>query len=303
MEVAKTFREFLEIIPDGALVINSGGTIVAANAAAASMFEYPREILIGLPLDNLLPPEFRQIHAEHIAKFFAHPGKRSMGNGLRFPALKQSGLQFYVDIMLNQMAVDGDLFGVAIVRDYTLQQQTEEKIRRELEYEKRQALTDHLTGVMNRRAFVGQLNEELEQLAEHGTPFAVGFIDLDDFKEVNDRFGHQYGDQVLQSIARMISGCSRQSDHVARIGGDEFATIHPMISAENALQMMERLRTKLVSGIESEHIPVTLSIGLMQCDDPSLCESVEHIVEMADKAMYQAKKEGKNAVVLAHYRD
>ena len=137
--------------------------------------------------------------------------------------VKQSGLQFYVDIMLNQMDVDGDLFGVAIVRDYTLQPDRR-KIRRELEYEKRQALTDHLTGVMNRRAFVAQLNEELQQLAEHGTPFAVGFIDLDDFKEVNDRFGHQYGDQVLQSIACMISGCSRHSDHVARIGGDEFAT-------------------------------------------------------------------------------
>ncbi|MGM0524662.1 MAG: sensor domain-containing diguanylate cyclase [Pseudomonadota bacterium] len=299
MEVKRTFREFLEIIPDGAIVINCEGNIVAANEAAAKMFDYTSSSLIDLPLNKLMPEPFRKQHDQHLHSFFAHPGKRSMGNGLRFPALRRSGAEFYVDIMLNQMDVDGELFGVAIVRDYTLQQQAEEKIRRELEFEKRQALTDHLTGVMNRRAFVAQLNEELQQLAEQGTPFAVGFIDLDDFKEVNDQFGHQYGDEVLQSIARLITNCSRHSDHIARIGGDEFATIHPMISADNALQMMERLRSQLVTGIESERLPVTLSIGLCQCDQLSKCHTVENIIDMADKAMYQAKSEGKNAVVLA----
>ncbi|HAD47544.1 MAG TPA: PAS domain S-box protein [Idiomarina sp.] len=299
MEIEKTFCEFLEIIPDGALVIDQTGTIVAANMAAATMFDYSSSGLIDLPLDQLIPVEFRQAHAGHLKHFFEHPGKRSMGNGLRFPAVKRSGVTFYVDIMLNQMDVDGALYGVAIVRDYTLQQQAEEKIRRELEFEKRQASTDHLTGVMNRRAFVAQLNEELQQLAEHGTPFAVGFIDLDDFKEVNDKFGHQYGDEVLQAIGKIITSCSRHSDHVARIGGDEFATIHPMISAENAQQMMERLRTQLVSGIASEHLPVTLSIGLCQCDQLSQGHTVESIIDMADKAMYQAKSAGKNAVVLA----
>lgn len=299
MEVKSTFREFLEIIPDGAIVINCEGNIVAANEAAANMFDYTASTLIDLPLNKLIPEPFRKQHDKHLKSFFSYPGKRSMGNGLRFPALRRNGAEFYVDIMLNQMDVDGELFGVAIVRDYTLQQQAEEKIRRELEFEKRQALTDHLTGVMNRRAFVAQLNDELHQLAEQGTPFAVGFIDLDDFKEVNDKFGHHYGDEVLQSIARLIINCSRHSDHVARIGGDEFATIHPMISADNALQMMERLRSQLVNGIASERLPVTLSIGLCQCDQLSKCHTVENIIDMADKAMYQAKSEGKNAVVLA----
>lgn len=302
MQVEKTFREFLEIIPDGALVIDEGGRIVAANLAAATMFGYSSSILVGMALEKLMPEQFRQAHEQHLHHFFAHPGKRSMGNGLRFPALKQNGTEFYVDIMLNQMDVDDARYGVAIVRDYTLQQQAEEKIRRELAFEKCQALTDHLTGVMNRRAFVAQLNDELNQLAEQGTPFAVGFIDLDDFKEVNDKFGHQYGDEVLQAIARMITTCSRQTDHIARIGGDEFATIHPMISAENALQMMERLRSQLVNEIASERLPVTLSIGLCQCDEQAKCDSVESIIDMADKAMYQAKSEGKNAVVLARPR-
>lgn len=299
MEVGKTFREFLEIIPDGAIVVDQQGQIVAANVAAAAMFGYSASVLVGMPLEQLIPHEFRDTHGQHLTHFFKNPGKRSMGNGLRFPALKQNGTEFYVDIMLNQMDVGNELYGVAIVRDYTLQQQAEEKIRRELEFEKRQALTDHLTGVMNRRAFVAQLNDELQKFREYGTPFAVGFIDLDDFKDINDTLGHQYGDEVLQSIARMITACSRHSDHIARIGGDEFATIHPMISADNAVQMMERLRAQLVSEIAAERLPVTLSIGLCQCDDQHPRTSVEEIIDMADKAMYQAKHTGKNAVVLA----
>ena len=94
-----------------------------------------------------------------------------MGNGLIFPAVRRDGSKFYVDIMLNQMEIDGELFGIAIVRDYTLLKKAEDKIRLELEFEKRQALTDHLTGIMNRRAFTTQLTDEIAQLEQHGTPF------------------------------------------------------------------------------------------------------------------------------------
>jgi diguanylate cyclase (GGDEF)-like protein len=200
--------------------------------------------------------------------------------------------------MLNQMEIDGELFGIAIVRDYTLLKKAEDKIRLELEFEKRQALTDHLTGIMNRRAFTTQLTDEIAQLEQHGTPFAVSFIDLDDFKDINDEYGHQYGDEVLQKIAELIRLHSRHTDYVARIGGDEFATIHPMITANDAEQMMQRLRAELVSGIGHANLPVTLSIGLCQCDKPSEHYTVESIMARADRAMYQAKKEGKNAVVL-----
>uniref|UniRef100_UPI00258D3510 GGDEF domain-containing protein n=1 Tax=Idiomarina sp. TaxID=1874361 RepID=UPI00258D3510 len=199
---------------------------------------------------------------------------------------------------LNQLELEGELYGIAIVRDYTLQKKAEDKIRLELEFEKRQALTDHLTGIMNRRAFTAQLQDEIEQLTEHGTPFAVSFIDFDDFKDVNDEHGHHFGDEVLQKIAQLIRLHSRHTDYVARIGGDEFATIHPMISANDAQQMMQRMRSELVSGIDHAELPVTLSIGLCQCDKPSEHYTIEDIMARADKAMYQAKKEGKNAVVL-----
>ena len=298
MEVKHAFTDFLEIIPDGAVVINPHRFIVAVNQAAASMFGYSSSSMLEMPLNCLLPEEFREKHDEHLSKFFKHPGRRSMGNGLIFPAVRRDGSKFYVDIMLNQMEIDGELFGIAIVRDYTLLKKAEDKIRLELEFEKRQALTDHLTGIMNRRAFTTQLTDEIAQLEQHGTPFAVSFIDLDDFKDINDEYGHQYGDEVLQKIAELIRLHSRHTDYVARIGGDEFATIHPMITANDAEQMMQRLRAELVSGIGHANLPVTLSIGLCQCDKPSEHYTVENIMARADRAMYQAKKEGKNAVVL-----
>lgn len=298
MEVKRAFTDFLEVIPDGAVVINPQGMIVAVNQAAAAMFGYSSSSMLDMPLNNLLPEGVRENHDKHLVKFFKNPGRRSMGNGLVFPAVRRDDSTFYVDIMLNQLDFDGELFGIAIVRDYTLLKKSEDKIRLELEFEKRQALTDHLTGIMNRRAFSAQLTDEITQLEQQGTPFSVSFIDLDDFKEINDEYGHQYGDEVLQKIAELIRLHSRSTDYVARIGGDEFATIHVMIAPADAEQMMQRLRAELVSGIGHANLPVTLSIGLCQCDDPSEKYTVENIMARADQAMYQAKKEGKNAVVL-----
>jgi len=300
MEVKQTFIDFLEVIPDGAVVIDREGVIVAVNQAAAMMFRYSSSSMLELHLNNLLPEDVREKHDQHLEKFFKHPGRRSMGNGLIFPAIRRDGSTFHVDIMLNQLELEGELYGIAIVRDYTLQKRAEDKIRLELEFEKRQALTDHLTGIMNRRAFTAQLQGEINQLELQRTPFAVSFIDLDDFKEINDEHGHHFGDEVLQKIAELIRLHSRHTDYVARIGGDEFATIHPMISAEDAELMMQRLRSQLVSGIGHAQLPVTLSIGLCQCDKPSELYTIEGIMAKADKAMYQAKKEGKNAVVLTN---
>jgi len=298
MKVKQTFIEFLEVIPDGAIVVNSQGLIVGVNQAAAAMFRYSSSSMLELHLNELLPEGMREKHDQHLEKFFKYPGRRSMGNGLIFPAIRRDGSTFYADIMLNQLDIEDRLYGIAIVRDYTLQKKSEDKIRLELEFEKRQALTDHLTGIMNRRAFTAQLQDEINQLETHGTPFAVSFIDLDDFKEINDEHGHHFGDLVLQKIADLIRLHSRHTDYVARIGGDEFATIHPMISAEDARLMMHRLRCQLVSGIGHAELPVTLSIGLCQCDKPSEHYTIEGIMARADKAMYQAKSEGKNAVVL-----
>ena len=221
MEVKQTFIDFLQVIPDGALVIDRKGVIVAVNQAAAMMFRYSSSSMLELHLNNLLPDDVREKHDQYLQKFFKHPARRSMGNGLIFPAIRCDGSTFHVDIMLNQLELEGELYGIAIVRDYTLQKRAEDKIRLELEFEKRQALTDHLTGIMNRRAFTAQL-------------------------------------------------------------------------------MMQRLRSQLVSGIGHAELPVTLSIGLCQCDKPSELYTIEGIMARADKAMYQAKKEGKNAVVLTN---
>jgi len=298
MKVKQTFIEFLEVIPDGAIIINRHGLIVGVNHATASMFRYSSSAMLEMHLNKLLPEHLRAKHDKHLEKFFKYPGRRSMGNGLIFSAIRRDGSTFYIDIMLNQLDIEGEVYGIAIVRDYTYQKQAEDKIRLELEFEKRQALTDHLTGIMNRRAFTAQLQDEINQLEMRGTPFAVSFIDLDDFKEINDLHGHHFGDEVLQKIAELICLHSRHTDHVARIGGDEFATIHPMLSAEDARLMMHRLRCQLVSGIGHAQLPITLSIGLCQCDKPSEHYTIEGIMARADKAMYQAKNEGKNAVVL-----
>ena len=161
------------------------------------------------------------------------------------------------------------------------------------------ALTDHLTGLANRRSFVAELESDIQELHEHGWQFAVCFIDLDDFKQINDRFGHETGDKVLQQIGYVVKNGCRGSDLVARIGGDEFATIHPGASLEDALHVLERVRASLMLEFAEQDWPVTVSMGVCFCGDRNEPLDVPNILRAADRAMYEAKNQGKNQIKIA----
>ncbi|WP_237738531.1 sensor domain-containing diguanylate cyclase [Idiomarina xiamenensis] len=293
------FLEFMNVIPDAALLVDTQGQIQGCNEAAAELFGYGMTQLQRQPLSILLPEAMRDRHQGYLQRFFSNPCRRPMGSGRAFQAQCRNGEKLFVDIMLSQLHLDDELLVIAIIRDHTYIQLSTASMRRELAYERQLALTDHLTGLANRRAFVSQLMQELAQLQSVGTAFAVGFIDIDDFKFVNDSYGHQFGDKVLQRVANLLQQHSRGSDFIARIGGDEFATIHPLTNAAQALLMMERMRACLVQGIEHYELPISLSIGLYECDDSGKDYTVEAIMNAADRAMYRAKQQGKNAVVVA----
>ncbi|HLS99021.1 MAG: sensor domain-containing diguanylate cyclase [Porticoccaceae bacterium] len=299
MKTDKTLTELIELIPDAALMIDQQGAIVLVNSLLAAMFGYGRGQLLGAPLDSLIPEDARPRHREHLAGFFARGENRPMGRGLRFLGLRQSGETFPVEIMLSHFRQGGEPYALAFVRDASAYQSTEEKIRRELEQERALALSDHLTGLGNRRAFTHELEQDIVELRDFGWQFAVSFIDLDDFKQVNDSLGHGVGDNVLQDVARLIRAGCRGSDFVARIGGDEFATIHPGATLADAIHILERVRASIVADMQAHHWPVTLSMGVCHCDQRFGNYSVAAILAAADRAMYQAKQQGKNQIRVA----
>jgi diguanylate cyclase (GGDEF)-like protein/PAS domain S-box-containing protein len=160
------------------------------------------------------------------------------------------------------------------------------------------AMTDDLTGLTNRRSFITQGIKEIHRAQRSQTPFSLYMLDLDGFKTINDRDGHEAGDRALQAIAAVLLENVRQTDLLARLGGDEFSVLLPDTRPEHALVLAERLRMAVesVRGIDHDQkLNVTASIGVSSycLDDASFYE----VVRRADTAMYQAKNQGGNRVI------
>jgi diguanylate cyclase (GGDEF)-like protein len=160
------------------------------------------------------------------------------------------------------------------------------------------AETDALTGLANRRTLDERLDEELDRAKRHGTHLSLVLIDIDDFKKVNDRFGHQAGDDVLRAVAPVFAGTLRELDLAGRFGGEEFAVVLPGTTVAGARGVAEQIRKAFaqiaVSGPAGERVRVTASFGAAEF--PS-CPSIKTLIEKADVALYEAKRAGKNRVV------
>jgi diguanylate cyclase (GGDEF)-like protein len=154
------------------------------------------------------------------------------------------------------------------------------------------ASCDPLTGALSRIAFDERVTAELERAARSGAPYAMAAIDIDHFKDLNDRFGHAAGDEGLRSLARVIDDERRVSDVFGRIGGDEFAILVLDTDLDGAERLAERVRERMALLGELRGWPTTLSIGL--ADGETLTDD---LLRRADQALYTAKREGRNRVV------
>jgi len=173
------------------------------------------------------------------------------------------------------------------------------KLRQTLEDERALSRQDFLTGALNSRAFYEVLTAELERHQRHKRPFTLAYLDLDNFKMVNDRFGHAAGDALLKTIAGTIREKLRGIDAVARLGGDEFAILLIETEAEAARVTIERLRELLLDVMRQQQWLVTFSIGIVTC---KVCPSSgDALINMADNLMYEVKKSGKNGIQSALY--
>jgi len=160
----------------------------------------------------------------------------------------------------------------------------------------RLTLTDPLTTVANRRRLDQVLHAEGERHRRHGNPFCVAYVDIDDFKTINDRYGHQAGDRLLQSVASTMSAELRSTDTVARYGGDEFVLVLPETTPEDVVELLERARARLSElSVPGTDAAVRCSVGVACV---AAGDDAEAVLAQADRALYEAKRAGKDRVVL-----
>lgn len=169
-------------------------------------------------------------------------------------------------------------------------------LRRAYEVERQAARTDHLTSTLNSRSFTDALTTELSRVKRYNRAFTVAYLDIDNFKAVNDRYGHAVGDELLRAAVQILKSQLRQTDVIARMGGDEFALLLPETEAQAAAATMEKVRNAFLSDISRVRGGelVSLSIGVLTCVNPP--SSVHDLIRMADELMYEAKRSGKNAI-------
>lgn len=164
-----------------------------------------------------------------------------------------------------------------------------------LEEEKNISRTDFLTGTANSRAFYELANKELSRASRYHRNVSVLYLDLDDFKRVNDEIGHGAGDMLLKAVGQAITRSLRATDTVARMGGDEFIVLLPETDSTAAMLAATKVKIKLEQRLAEEHWPITFSIGVVSFMN-KYPQSVDELVNMADNVMYGVKKTGKNGI-------
>ncbi len=168
-----------------------------------------------------------------------------------------------------------------------------------LQHQTELSRTDPLTGILNRRTFYEAVSMELKKIDRYQRLFSVVFIDLDNFKSINDDFGHLTGDALLLRVAKCINSQLRGTDIAARLGGDEYAILMAETDEAAARKAISRIQTILIKEMASAKWPVTFSMGVLTCN--SAPTSVQDTLHLADQLMYAAKRNGKNCIEYGSY--
>lgn len=293
VEVRST-REFLSYVVDSSTdaiyTKDLRGRITSWNRGAERLYGYSAAEAIGQPSDLLLPPAARAAHKQMLASVFAGSAVESMDSR----RVRKDGTVVDVSVSVSPVRDrTGRIVSAAVIAyDITERKRLQERL---------QHLADHdpLTDLLNRRRFEQLVELELERSSRYGVTGAIISIDLDGLKAVNDSAGHAAGDSLIRHAARVLSAGSRASDVVARLGGDEFVILLPAGSGIDAgaaaAHLLAELRNHPLQ-LEDRLVHMTASMGVVPFGPQTA--GVQELLSAADQAMYEAKRAGRNQVVV-----
>ncbi len=282
----------LESSADGIITSDEHGLIESFNPAAERLLGYAAAEVIGRNVTMLMPESFRRTHDAFLEHYGQTGHPDVIGRVREVEGLRKDGEAFPIEISIGEAHVGGRRVYVGSVRDITRRKQLEEELRH-------QAFHDPLTGLANRARFTDRIEHALARRRRQPSSFAVLFLDLDDFKAVNDVHGHPAGDDLLVAVARRLAGCVRPEDTLARFGGDEFALLlEDIVGRDGATAAADHILATLAApfAVAGTAVVVGTSIGIAFCDSAEA--TADELLRRADVAMYVAKARGKSGRVV-----
>lgn len=289
------FEAVVETAYDGVITVDENQSIKLMNDAAKYIFGVKSENVIGTNLSRFIPQRFRAKHPDYVASFRrSSVDARPMESRTPVRGLRSDGVEFPIEVTISKIQVGNEVEMTAVIRDIS------ERVRLIDELSKA-ATCDPLTGAFNRRHGNAVLKTELVRCERFKHVMSVVMLDLDHFKDINDNYGHACGDRVLVSINECMTGILRETDSFYRWGGEEFLILLPETSGEDAVRLAERARDALANqtlvSCGDHKIAVTASFGVAQYVDENT--TLDNLIGQSDKALYEAKRLGRNRVELA----
>lgn len=285
-EGLRRYTELYEFAPVAYFTVDDDFIIRQINLTGACLLGSERSRLIGRPLKQFVVPADRSSFADFIARILSSRGRETCEVGLLRP--DPAHAQGHIHIHIEAVATDAGGSFRAVAVDITEQRRLKETIWRQANY-------DPLTQLPNRRLFIDRLRHEIEMTHRAGQLLALLFVDLDRFKDVNDTYGHDAGDQLLVEAAKRMGECVRATDTVARFSGDEFTIILSALTDTDrigtvAREIGEALARPFVIGDMVLSVSASIGISLYPLD----AQDMHGLIRNADHAMYAAKAGGRN---------
>ncbi len=282
-------QSIIRNVMDGIITINEAGEIEGFNPAAEEIFGYLQQEAAGKSMKMLMPEPHRGKHESYIRQYLQTGQAKILGvRGREVIAVRKNGEEFPMEMSVSEMVLGGSRYFIGIVRDITERKRAEQKIAHLAHY-------DYLTDLPNRALLLDVLNHSIALARRNKHKAAILFLDLDGFKKVNDTLGHDAGDLLLKAVSGRLKETIRDSDMVARVGGDEFILVLDNIESDtNASLVANKIIAVLAKPFQlmEQSVHVGGSIGISMFPDNA--NDPAKLVKQADAAMYLAKQSGKN---------
>lgn len=275
------FKEVFKNAGIGIMTLDSNSSIEFVNEEALNIFGFKISELVNTNFSTL-------IHNTDLNFLKQFINQANSSSPSEFMGIHKDNSAFPIELNISSKILNQTCIYTVIIRDITEFKKNEENL-------KHQAYFDSLTGIPNRTLFLDRSEIALNQAKRSDDGLAIIFIDLDEFKELNDTLGHDAGDVMLKTVAERFINCARKSDTVSRRGGDEFTILMPRIkNIEDAVKLAERIldSNKNPISIKKNMVFPKTSIGISIYPEDG--DSIETLINNADKAMYDAKESGKN---------